>query len=152
MMTTQDLDQDIEYADDPLEFWDQRIKASRWMIAKTMALGLAAAGVAVLGQGWLEDASPFFPVIKQNYGIWQGGYVLALIAVFLLWAAAMQQKLGFLHNSRLGRQNQLLIIEQAERRAQRAQAAKERQLQKEAEPVSAISYFKAKARSNKFDY
>jgi hypothetical protein len=94
----------LDMQDDPLHFWQQRIKASRWMIVKTIALGTLAAVLGVLGQGWLEDAAPLFPFISQNYGVWQAGYLLSLIVIFLLWAAAMLQKIGLLQNSKPGTQ------------------------------------------------
>ena len=150
-MTT-DLDTpDTPPQDAPLEFWEQRIKASRWLITKTMALGAAAAVLGVLGQGWLEDAAPLFPIISQNYGIWQSGYLLALLIIFLIWAAAMRQKLGLLENSKKGFEVRLRIAEYNERRAQQAQEARERRqkLEDERDPVS---FFKSATRSKKFDY
>ncbi|NGZ86747.1 hypothetical protein [Duganella aceris] len=156
-MTTQfDHNTYLDRHDDPLHFWEQRIKASRWMIVKTFALGVLAAALGVLGQGWLERAAPLFPFISQNYGLWQAGYLLSLVVIFLLWSAAMLQKMGLLQNSKLGRDKQLRIDEQNERRQERKQAerARREQERKAREAVTITpSYFKANnTRSNKFDY
>jgi heme exporter protein D len=144
----------LDRQDDPMQFWEQRIKASRWMIVKTFALGALAAGLAVLAQGWLEQAAPLFPFISQNYGIWQAGYLLSLVVIFLLWAAAMLQKLGLLQNSKQGRAKQLRIDDQNERRLERVAAARARREQELAarETVVKQAYFKVSARSKKFDY
>ena len=150
-MTT-DLDTpDTPPLDAPLEFWEQRIKASRWLITKTTALGASAAVLGVLGQGWLEHAAPLFPFISQNYGIWQAGYLLSLLIIFVVWAAAMRQKFGLLENSKKGFQVQLRIDEQNERRAQRAREARERR-QKLEEDRDPVLFFKSASRSKKFDY
>ena len=150
-MTT-DLDTpDTPPLDAPLEFWEQRIKASRWLITKTTALGASAAVLGVLGQGWLEDAAPLFPFISQNYGIWQAGYLLSLLIIFVVWAAAMRQKFGLLENSKKGFQVQLRIDEQNQRRAQRAREARERR-QKLEEDRDPVLFFKSASRSKKFDY
>jgi len=138
--------------DDPHAFWESRIKASRWMIVKTFSLGAVAAALGVLGQGWLEDAAPLFPIISQNYGIWQTIYVLALVLIFLLWAAAMRQKFGLLHNSKQGLATQYRIDEQNARREERARAIRERREQLREERAEHTIYHKAGGRSNKFDY
>jgi heme exporter protein D len=152
-MTTQhDHTNYLDHQDDPLHFWEQRIKASRWMITKTLGLGALAAVLGVLGQGWLEHAAPLLPIISQNYGIWQAGYLLALIVIFLLWAAAMLQKIGLLQNSKQGRTMQQRIDEQNERRAERERAARERREAERKERETAPSFFKQSARGNKFDY
>lgn len=150
-MTTDLSAPDLPEPDAPLAFWAQRIKASRWLLTKTTALGASAAVLGVLGQGWLEDAAPLFPFISQNYGIWQTGYLLSLVIIFIIWAFAMRQKLGLLANSKHGFQVQLRIAEYNERRARQAQEARERRakLQDERDPVL---FFKRASRSKKFDY
>jgi len=142
----------LDQQDDPLHFWEQRIKASRWMIVKTLGLGTLAAALGILGQGWLEEAAPLFPFISQNYGAWQAGYLLSLVLIFVLWAAAMLQKIGLLQNSKQGRSMQQRIDEQNERRAERERAARERREQERKEREVAPSFFKSSAKSNKFDY
>jgi hypothetical protein len=137
--------------DAPLEFWEHRIKASRWLITKTLALGAFAAVLGVLGQGWLEDAAPLFPFISQNYGIWQTVYLLSLLIIFVIWAAAMRQKMGLLENSKKGFQVQLRIAEHNERRAQQAREARERR-QKLEDDRDPVLFFKSATRSKKFDY
>jgi hypothetical protein len=152
-MTTQhDHTNYLDHQDDPLHFWQQRVKASRWMITKTLGLGALAAVLGVLGQGWLEHAAPLLPIISQNYGVWQAGYLLALIVIFLLWAAAMLQKIGLLQNSKQGLGMQHRIDEQNERRAERERAARERREAERKERETAPSFFKQSARGNKFDY
>ncbi|WP_343728462.1 hypothetical protein [Duganella sp.] len=138
--------------DDPHTFWESRIKASRWMIVKTFALGVAAAGLGVLGQGWLEQGAPLLPIISQNYGIWQTVYGLALLVIFLLWAAAMRHKIGLLQNSKQGLATQYRIDEQNARREARAQATRERREQLRQEREEHTIYHKAGGRSKKFDY
>ncbi|GJJ01389.1 hypothetical protein RugamoR64_19270 [Duganella rhizosphaerae] len=146
MTTATDPHEDLRH------FWHQRVKASRWLIVKTSALGALAAICGVLGQGWLEDASPLFPIISQNYGAWQAGYLLALLLIFLLWAAAMLQKFSLLQNSKQGRDMQQRIDEHNERIAQQKQEAKERRELEQKERETASSFFKTSARSSKFDY
>ena len=148
-MTTDTLDNVTQ--DAPLEFWERRIKACRWLITKTVALGACAAVLGVLGQGWLEHAAPLFPFISQNYGIWQAVYLLSLLIIFFIWAAAMRQKMGLLENSKKGFKVQLRIAEYNERRAQQAREVRERRqkLEQDRDPVR---FFKRATRSKKFDY
>jgi heme exporter protein D len=138
--------------DDPHSFWTSRIRACRWMIAKTFCLGALAAVLGVLGQGWLEKAAPIFPFISQNYGLWQSAYLLSLILVFLLWAAAMRQKAGLLQNSKQGLKTQQRIDEQNARIEERRRANRERREQVRQEREEHTIYFKATGRSKKFDY
>lgn len=144
----------LDRHDDPMQFWEQRIKASRWMLVKTFALGVLAAGLGVLAQGWLEHAAPLFPFISQNYGIWQAGYLLSLVVIFLLWAAAMLQKMGLLQNSKQGRDKQMRIDDQNERRLERLAEIRARREQEIAarDTIAKPAYFKASTRSKKFDY
>jgi heme exporter protein D len=153
----------IELHEDPSEFWDLRIKACRWMIFKTFCLGVLAAALGVLAQGWLEDAAPMFPFISQNYGVWQACYLMGLLLVFVLWAAAMLQKISLLQNSQHGRKTQQRIEEQNARVLAKMQAAKERREQERKERESTASLIKnsprnvlhnapTPKRSNKFDY
>ena len=156
-MTTQhDHSLYLDQLDDPLAFWEQRIRASRWLIAKTAILGTLAAVLGVLGQGWLESAAPLFPIISQNYGAWQAAYLAALLATFLLWAAAMLQKVNLLQNSRQGRDMQLRIDEHKQRAAQKKEEARlrreERRKEMEQERIAPPPAFVKNARSNKFDY
>jgi heme exporter protein D len=145
-----------QLTDDPQSFWESRIKASRWMILKTTCLGVLAAGLGMLGQGWLEKAAPIFPFISQNYGLWQSAYLLSLIVVFLLWAAAMRQKFGLLHNSKQGQKTQRRIDEQNARIEERRRANRERREAVRKERAEHSIYFKATGKnsgaSKKFDY
>lgn len=144
-----------QLTDDPHSFWGSRIKACRWMIAKTSCLGVLAAGLGILGQGWLEKAAPIFPFISQNYGLWQSAYLLSLILVFLLWAFAMRQKFGLLHNSKQGLKTQRRIDEQNARIEERRRANSERREAVRKEREEHTIYFKASngaTTSKKFDY
>jgi len=144
----------LEQHEDPLAFWEQRIRASRWLIVKTLTLGALAAVLAVLGQGWLESAAPLFPIISQNYGVWQVAYLAALLAIFLLWAAAMLQKVNLLQHSKQGRDKQLRIEEYNQRLAQKKEEARlrrEERLREQAQERIAPP-LAGTARSNKFDY
>ena len=146
-----------QLTDDPQSFWESRIKASRWMIVKTFCLGVLAAGLGILGQGWLEQAAPIFPFISQNYGLWQSAYLLSLILVFLLWAFAMRQKFGLLHNSKQGLKTQRRIDEHNARIEERRRANRERHEAVRKERAEHTIYFKATGKntntaSKKFDY
>lgn len=152
MTTAHDHSPYLDQLDDPHAFWEQRIRASRWMIAKTFGLGAIAAPLGVLGQGWLEQAAPIFPFISQNYGLWQTAYVLSLVVIFLLWAAAMRQKLGLLQNSKQGLAMQQRIDAQNARIEERRQANRERREAVRKEREEHTIYFKASGASKKFDY
>lgn len=138
--------------DDPHTFWESRIRASRWMIIKTFCLGVLAGGFGVLGQVWLEQAAPIFPIISQNYGLWQAAYLLSLILIFVLWAAAMLQKVGLLQNSKQGLRTQHRIDEQNARIEERRRTNRERREQVRQEREEHTIYFKATGRSKKFEY
>ncbi|MRW92479.1 hypothetical protein GJ699_20990 [Duganella sp. FT80W] len=153
MTTPHDHTPYLDQLDDPHAFWEQRIKACRWMIAKTLGLGAIAAALGVLGQGWLEHAAPLLPIISQNYGIWQTAYVLSLILIFLVWAAAMRQKMGLLENSKQGLAMQNRIDEHNARIEERRRATRERREELAKEREERSIYHKASGgRSNKFDY
>jgi H+/Cl- antiporter ClcA len=136
---------------DPLQFWENRVKASRWMITKTAVLGAFAGALGILGQGWLEQAAPLFPIISQNFGIWQLSYLLALIIIFLIWALAMRQKMGLLENSRKGMATQQRIAQHTARRKQATAEARQRRA--EAEKIrEREAAAKRGDRSKKFEY
>jgi hypothetical protein len=141
-----------QLTDDPRTFWESRIKASRWMIVKTFCLGMLAAALGILGQGWLERAAPLFPFISQNYGMWQAVYLLSLVLGFLLWAAAMLQKLGLLQNSKQGLKTQQRIDAQNARIEERRHANRERREAVRKEREEHTIYHKASGKSKKFDY
>ena len=156
-MTTQhDHSRYLDQQDDAHAFWEQRIRASRWMIVKTFCLGILAGSLGWLGEGWLAKAAPLFPFISQNYGLWQACYLLALLLIFVLWSAAMLQKMNLLQNSKQGLRMQMRIDEQNARREERARVNREREerLRKEREDMTITpTFFKNSAnRSKKFDY
>ena len=148
-MSTDSLDPNLHAA--PLEFWEQRVKASRWMMTKTIVLGAFAGVLGILGQGWLERAAPLLPIISQNYGVWQLSYLLALILIFLIWALAMRQKMALLENSKHHMHTQQRIAQHTARRkqataeARQRRAEQEKSQQREAPP-------KPGQGSKKFDY
>lgn len=140
---------------DPLQFWEQRVKASRWMITKTVMLGVFAGVLAVLGQGWLEHAAPLLPIISQNYSVWQLSYLLALILIFVIWALAMRQKMALLENSKRGMHTQQRIAQHNARRQQAAAEARQRRAEREKAQALAQELALAAKRgtkSKKFDY
>lgn len=152
-MTTQhDHSPYLDQLDDPQAFWEQRIRASRWMIAKTIGLGVLAAALGILGQGWLEDASPIFPFISQNYGLWQAGYLLLLLMIFLLWAAALLQKFGLLQNSKQGMKTQQRIDEHNARIEERRRANRERREAVRKERDEHTIFTKASSNGKRFEY
>ncbi|KQQ47439.1 hypothetical protein ASF61_01975 [Duganella sp. Leaf126] len=135
----------------PLEFWEDRVKATRWMLTKTVLLGVLAAVLAILGQGWLERAAPLLPIISQNYGIWQLCYLATLLLTFVIWALAMRQKMALLENSKRGMHTQQRIAQHNARRKQAAAEARQRRAERERAQAREIAA-KRGARSNKFDY
>lgn len=139
---------------DSLTYWDERVTASRWLIAKTAAWGALAGLFAALGQGWLEDARPIFPFIQQNYALWQTVYLLALVLAFVLWAAAMQQKITILHNSKVGRAAQQRVVDFNARQAQRKLEALQRREQalRDQQAQTQAASKPQEGRSNKFDF
>lgn len=142
---------------DPLQFWEQRIKASRWMITKTVVLGVFAGVMAVLGQGWLEHAAPLLPIISQNYSVWQLCYLLGLILIFVIWALAMRQKMALLENSKRGMHTQQRIAQHNARRQQAAEDIRKRRAEREKSLALELELALAakrgsKSKSNKFDY
>ena len=136
---------------DPLQFWEQRVKATRWMITKTVLLGVFAGVLGILGQGWLERAAPLFPIISQNYGVWQLCYLLALILIFMIWALAMRQKMALLENSKRGMHTQQRIAQHNARRKQVAAEARQRRAEQEKARALELAA-KQGAKSKKFDY
>ncbi|HEU4844947.1 MAG TPA: hypothetical protein VFT05_11845 [Burkholderiaceae bacterium] len=127
------------------------MKTCSWHIAATLGLGVLAVPLALFGQDSLERARPFFPVIDQNYGSWQAGYLLALLVLGLVWAAAMRQKINHfqtcLHNLRTQRR----IDEHRQLRARQAEEARLARAAARAEQT-APPLFRHNARSTKFDY
>lgn len=154
MTTAHDHTPFLDQQDDPNIFWEQRIRASRWMITKTFALGAIAVPLAVYGQGWLEHGAPLLPILSQNYGLWQTVYIGALVLFFLLWVAALRQKFGLLENSKLGLAKQQRIDEHNARVEERRQANRVRHDAVRKEREEHTIYFKASGgnASKKFEY
>jgi hypothetical protein len=148
-MSTDSFDPDLHA--DPLQFWEQRVKASRWMMTKTILLGAFAGVLGILGQGWLERAAPLLPIISQNYGVWQLSYLLALILIFLIWALAMRQKMALLENSKHGMHAQQRIAQHAARRKQAIAEARQRRAEQEKIQQREAAAKRGEA-SKKFDY
>lgn len=148
-MSTDSFDPNLHA--DPLQFWEQRVKASRWMMTKTILLGAFAGVLGILGQRWLERAAPLLPIISQNYGVWQLSYLLALILIFLIWALAMRQKMALLENSKHGMHTQQRIAQHAARRKQAAAEARQRRAEQEKIQQREAAAKRGEA-SKKFDY
>jgi len=114
-------------------------------IAKTVGLGLAAGAAALYGQHSLSAARPIFPFIEQNFGLWQGAYLLTELVISVVWIAAMVQKTNRFQESLQQLRRQKIIDQQREALAQKNKARRIADL--------AEKRFVPKAtRSSKFDY
>lgn len=137
---------------------DQRLTACGWQIVRTIALGAAAAGLAVFGEECLAEARPIFPLIDQNYGLWQAAYVGVLLLMGLVWAAAMLQKVGIYQDCLRHIRMRKELEEIRERRALKAQQEKEEREARRKAREDALEDFKQprfqprSTRSTKFDY
>lgn len=138
-------------ASDTQLFLEERLTACCWHIAKTVALGALAAGFGVFGQECLLRARPIFPLIDQNYVLWQTAYMLVLMVMGLIWAAALLQKINlrqdYQRHIRMHRQRE----EQKAARAARIQAVREERQQK-AQAAYEPPPRPKQERSSKFDY
>ena len=136
----------------------QRLTASGWHIARTIALGLVAAGLSVFGEECLAEARPIFPLIDQNYGLWQAAYVGVLLLMGLVWAAAVLQKIGIYQDCQRHIRMQKELDQVRERRALKAQQEREerearRKAREEAQhELNPQRFLPRRTRSNKFDY
>lgn len=134
--------------------WSQRARSVGWQIVRTIMLGVVAIVLAMYGQDALLQARPIFPLIDQNYVLWQIAYVLILLIIGLAWAAAMLQKVRVYqdctHNARMQRR----IDEERQLRIQRALDAKEARAARQAEIDMALTSpaINKNKRSGKFDY
>jgi hypothetical protein len=137
---------------------NQRLTACSWQIARTVALGLAAAGLAMFGEECLAEARPIFPLIDQNYGLWQAAYFGVLLLMGLVWAAAILQRVGLYQDCQRHIRMQQELEEVRERRALKAQQDKEAREAREAvrqakeEELHQPRFLSRRGRSNKFDY
>jgi len=133
-----------------------RLNATGWHIFRTVLLGAIAAGLAMYGQHALTEARPIFPLIDQNFGLWQTSYVGAILLVGITWLLAMRQKLGLYQNCLHHMKMQRIIDEQRQRRAERDEEMRktraERRREQEAEAVRNTPFMRKNARSTKFDY
>ncbi|MGV7207742.1 hypothetical protein ACLB1G_07795 [Oxalobacteraceae bacterium A2-2] len=112
-----------------LELLDEQAKACRWILAKTCGWGLAAAVVGMFGEDFLAGARPLFPMIDQNYALWQNGYILTLALIAVIWFAAVVQKINQHQEVRQRiRQLRQMEIERERRERLRAERAEERRL------------------------
>lgn len=136
---------------DTANYLSQRLKTSGWHIVSTIGLGLAAVVLAFFGQQFLADARPLFPVIEQNYAIWQTAYAAVVLLIGVLWVVAMSQRVKLFRDCQQRIAKQRLLDDEREERAQHALMVKmERErLRAEAEPVP---FFKRNPRGSKFDY
>jgi len=137
-----------------------RLNATGWHLFRTVLLGAIAAGLAIYGQHALTEARPIFPLIDQNFGLWQTSYVGAVLLVAVTWLLAMRQKLGLYQNCLHHMKMQRIIEEQRQRRAEReeaqrkARAERRAQIEAEREAARAVDtpFMRKNARSTKFDY
>lgn len=135
-----------------------RLNASGWLIFRTVLLGAVAAGVATYGEHALTESRPIFPLIDQNFGLWQASYALAVLLVGVTWLLAMRQKIGLYQNTLHHLKMQRIIEEQRARRAQReeemraAREARRKELEARREAASTTPFMRKNGRSSKFDY
>jgi hypothetical protein len=130
-----------------------RLKATGWHIVEILVLGALAVALAAYGQDSLEGARPIFPMIDQNFALWQAGYVGVLVLAGLLWAAALLQKLNLFQNCLAHMKIQRGLEEKHQRREQeREQRKLEAAQSKEDSERAAVSVSFKKTRSTKFDY
>ncbi|MFA9215602.1 MAG: hypothetical protein ACEQSK_00710 [Sphingomonadaceae bacterium] len=143
---------------DQQTYLSERLTASGWHIARTIALGIAAAGLAVFGEECLARARPIFPLIDQNYGLWQLAYAGVLLVMALVWAAAVLQKINLYQNCLQHMRQQRQLDELRQRRVLKAQQAKEareaeRRARDEQRKAAAPPRFQSRGiSSSKFDY
>ncbi len=133
----------------------QRLTASGWHIARTIALGMVAAVLAIFGEQCLAQARPIFPLIDQNYGLWQTAYAAVLILMGLVWAAAVLQKIHIYQDCLRHMRMQQQLEEVRERRALKAEQdkqAREAARQAREEELKPPRFQSRGARSTKFDY
>jgi hypothetical protein len=136
---------------------EQRLTAVGWHIAGTITMGVLAAGLAVFGENCLAEARPIFPLIDQNYGLWQAGYLGVLLLMFIGWAAAVLQRISIYQDCRHHIRMQKQLDELRERRALKAQQDKEareaaREAARKAREEIKPRFQSRGARSTKFDY
>jgi len=115
-------------------------------IAKTVGLGLAAGAAALYGQHSLSAARPIFPFIEQNFGLWQGAYLLTELVISVVWIAAMLQKTSRFQESLEQLRMQKRIDQQREVLAQKKAAARR------LAPLEKKKFVPKATRSSKFDY
>lgn len=135
---------------------EERLKATGWQIVTTVMWGVMAAVLAIFGQHCLEQARPIFPMIDQNFGLWQNGYAVALLAFALAWLAALMQRLNLLLDCRDRIKVQRRIDEEKARRERAREERRAQQLQAAAAAAAAPEIIRPPrfkpGRSTKFDY
>lgn len=134
-------------ATDTLTFLRQRLSACVWKIVRTVGWGLLAVALAAYGQQCLSEAYPIFPLIRQNYGIWQCAYALVLALLGVGWLAAMSQGINAFQEYAGRVRVQRRIEEQRAARAHKAQLARQ-----EREAAASTPTPMRGGRGNKFDY
>jgi hypothetical protein len=142
-----------DVAEPQIDF-SQRLTASGWHIARTIALGVVAAALGIFGEECLAQARPIFPLIDQNYGLWQTAYAAVLILMGLVWAAAVLQRISIYQDCLRHMRMQKQLEEVRERRALKAQQEREaREAARKAREEELKPRFHSRnARSTKFDY
>jgi len=131
-----------------------RLSATGWHIFRTVLLGAVAAALAAYGEQKLTEARPIFPLIDQNFGLWQAAYAAAVLLTVVTWLLAMRQRIGLYQNCLHHIKMQKVIEEQRERREQREQEAREAReaRRREMEELRSRPPVRGNTRSTKFDY
>ncbi|MES2262976.1 MAG: hypothetical protein V4724_31005 [Pseudomonadota bacterium] len=135
-------------ASDTQLLWEQHLATCGWHIAGTVALGVLAACLGLFGQHCLLQARPIFPLIDQNFALWQSGYVLILLVIGVVWTAAVLQKISYFQDCLQRIKLQRQLDERNEARARRAEEEKREQQQ----AMAAAMPLRHGGRSRKFDY
>lgn len=139
---------------DAQNFWNEQANTYGWHIVKTLALGLAAGVLGWFGDNSLFSARPILPMFNQNYGDWEGIYLLALLLIGLVWSLAVRRKIQQYLTCRENLQTQRRADADRERAARQAE---ERRLARaaakaaEAERAAQLAAPK-REKSSKFDY
>jgi len=131
-----------------LETLEQNLKDCTRQAGLIVVWGCAAAAMALFGQQSLDHARPIFPMIDQNYGLWQSAYALALLLMCVIWVSAVLQKIGHIQECTL----RLKLQRQHDEKlaARRAQALEARRVFEEEKATRPPASFRI--RSKKFDY
>lgn len=116
-----------------LELLDWQVKATTRQIIVTVVLGIMAGCLIKFAEHSLSLARPLFPMLDQNFGMWQNAFGAITLVIAFAWLAAMMQKFTLLQDCVRKQRVQRRIVEQ---RRTRDEAAEARRAQREAEKAT----------------